>query len=278
MKKLTDNGARRVLLFAFIIIMALTAVSAVCGYFALSGNFDHKLFYYNESTVSCLTKWLPWVGFALAVITAIVLRVCTKATCEPKNGIPTLFTSIFAGVLMAVSAVFTFTDKELAADPKLAIRMSTVLTFPNFVALFGILAAAYFILTVFTKNKRLLASFSFFPALWAAAELLMTYFRSGEPINSDVRVLSLTTYAFLLLFFAEETRFYLDRQLTGIYYLCLYSALIFSGVCSIPRLAIILTGVRGFDFSFIDSALLFALFLLTLSRLADVKVTSEKED
>lgn len=240
-------------------VLIITVLSAVFSYVAMTKHFDHELFYFNAgSAFGSLAIYLPVTASALAVICGIVIRKKIKFAEAPAANIPTVFTSVLMGLLMIASAVFTITGgAELSR-----ISMGVIIT--------GIIGGIYFLLFPFMGDKPYVLFLSFVPAIWAALKLLEEYFREGEPINSPIRTINLTMLAFVLLFFAEEIRFGIDRQIPGTYYFCTLSAVAFTGSAVLPKLAIILTDNSLFEFSFIEWCLGAAIFLFLLARLSAV--------
>ena len=240
-------------------VLIITVLSAIFSYIAMTTDFDHELFYFNAgSTLGALTMYLPIVAPALAIICGIALSKKIRFTESPAANIPTVFTSVLMGLLMIAASVFTLTGgAELSR-----ISMGVILT--------GIVSGIYFLLFPFVGNRSFMIYLSFVPTIWAALKLLEEYFREGEPINSPIRTINLTMLAFLLLFFAEEIRFGIDRQIPGTYYFCILSAVAFTGSAALPKLAIILTDNSLFEFSFIEWCLGAAMFLFLLARLSAV--------
>lgn len=249
---------RNILTVSIAIIAVLTAASAVFSYLALSTEFDHVLYYFNAGSVNAaLGMYLPVAAMVTALVCALLIRRKVSFGALPPANLPTVFASALSGLLLIVSTVFSFLLSDGAEPSKLSVSA----------AVFAIIAAVYFLLLPFAEDKLVMIPLSFAPCIWAALKLLEEYFRSGEPINSPIRVVNLTMLAFLLLFFAEEIRFFIDRQSPAIYYFCALSALTFTGAAAFPKLALILADVSGFDFSVLDWFLYIALFFFVLARM-----------
>jgi len=238
-------------------VLVLTIASSVIGYFAMTAGFDHKLFYFNiDSILGPLYIILPVAACLISLVCGIMLRKKVSFTDIPSSNIPTTFTSTLTGLLMIASAVLTLiSGNELS-------RLSVA------AVVFAFVSAVYFIALPFANGKPFMALLSFSPVGWAAFKLLEEYFRDGEPINSPIKTVNLTMFSFLLLFFAEEIRFGIDRQIPGSYYFCILSAVTFTGNAVFPKLAIILTDNSLFEFSVIDWCLYAALFTFLLARLS----------
>lgn len=238
-------------------VLAITVVSSVMGYIAMTTEFDHKLFYFNaDSLLGKLYIILPIASSLLSLVCGIMLRKKVSFTNIPAANVPTTFASVLTGLLILASAVFTvISGSELS-------KISTA------AVVFSFISAVYFIVLPFANGKSFMALFSFSPAIWAALKLLEEYFREGEPINSPIKIVNLTMFAFLLLFFAEEIRFGIGRQIPGVYYFCILSAIAFTGNAVLPKLAIILTDNSLFEFSVIDWCLCAAVFMFLLARLS----------
>lgn len=253
------NSAKNVLTVTIAVVIILTVISSVFSYFAMANDFDHEICHFEKGSVNAAVAIIMPIAAALvSACCALFIRKKISLQTSPVIGIPTVFTSVLVGLLMLVSAVFTVIgDGEL---PKLSIGASIAAVF----------SCVYFLLLPFTEGKTFMTFFSFAPATWAAMKLLEEYFRTGEPINSPIRSINLTMFAFLLLFFSEEIRFRIGRQFAGVYYFCALSALAFTGVAVFPKLAIILTGTAGFDFDFIDWCLGAVVFLFIIARLSSL--------
>lgn len=240
-------------------VLVITAVSSVFGYIAMTEDFDHQLCYFNAGSVyGSLYILLPIIASAISVICGIMLRKKVSFIKAPSANIPTVFTSVLTGLLMFASAIITYTNSSELS------KISTA------AVIFAIVAGIYFVLLPFMGEKPFMAFLSFAPALWATFKLLEEYFRQGEPLNSPIKTVSLTMFAFLLLFFAEEIRFGFDRQIPGTYYFCILSAVAFTGNAVLPKLAIILTGDSIFEFFIIDWCLGAAVLLFLLARLSAI--------
>lgn len=249
---------RNILTVSIAIIAVLTVASAVFSFLALSTEFDHVLYYFNAGSVNAaLGMYLPIAALAAAAVCALLIRKKASFNAMPPANLPTVFASVLSGLLLIVSTVFSVLFSDMAESSKLSVAASV----------FAIIAAVYFMLLPFAEKKPFMAFLSFAPCIWAALKLLEEYFRSGEPINSPIRVVNLTMLAFLLLFFAEEIRFFIDRQSPAIYYFSALSALAFTGAAVFPKLAIILADIPGFDFSVLDWFLYAALFFFILARM-----------
>lgn len=269
--KIMKRSIKNQLTAAVAAVLAITVVSAILGYIAMTKDFDHTLFYFNRDSIfGSLSMVLPVIASLIAVICGILIRKKVEFTDVPSANISTIFTSVLMGLLMIAHAVLS-----LMGDAQLS-RISTG------VVITGIISGVYFVLFPFINGKSFMIFLSFAPTFWAALKLLEEYFREGEPINSPIRTVNLTMFAFVLLFFAEEIRFVIDRQIPGTYYFCILSAVAFTGSAVLPKLAVIITDNSLFKFSFIEWCLGAAIFLFLLARLSAVptalKDADSKED
>ena len=253
------KSCKTVLTAAIAVIIILTAVSAAFSYLALVNDYDHDIRHFDKGSVSAaIGMYLPIAASIIALACSLFIRKKLSFSKAPESGAATVFTSVLTGLLMIAFAALT-----VAGGGEISkITYGVIIT----AALSGI----YFLLLPFLSGRTFMAYLAFAPALWSALKLLEEYFRDGDPINSPVRIVNLTMFAFLLLFFSEEVRFGIGRQLVGSYYFCALSAVAFTGAAVFPKLAVILTGAEGFDFVFMDWCLCAAVFLFILARLASL--------
>lgn len=255
MKKTVRNTLFAAIAFTFII----TVLSAVLGFIAMTTDYDASLGYFAIGSVpAAISLYLP---LSVPVVVAIVAVFIRKefSIGMPERGISSLFTSVLTGLLMISSGVFSWINGT--AFSKLAAG----------IIIFAILGGVVFAASGFIKDKIISNLLMVVPAIWAALHLVEEYFREGLPINSPLRTASLAMFAFLLLFFTEELRFGINRQLTGAYYFCILSAIAFTGSTAIPRFFIILAGKNNmFGFDLISCCLYVALFFFLVVRLVSL--------
>ncbi|MBE6709312.1 MAG: hypothetical protein E7578_08750 [Ruminococcaceae bacterium] len=246
----------------------ITIIASVFSYIAMTQSFDHTLGYFDVGSVAAATAlYLPLAVPVIAVIACIIIRKKVSFKDSPAAGIPTVFTSVLTGLLMIAGAYFTFSGEGALTKLDIGIIITAVIS------------AVYFILLPFFGSKSFMLFLSFAPALWAAFRLLDEYFRVGAPINSPIRTINLTMFAFLLLFFAEEIRFGIDKQSVGGYYFFILSAIAFTGCATFPKLIIIFTNNADFNFGFIEWCLGAAVFMFLLARLAALPaIIEDKSD
>lgn len=260
------NKTSRVLVLVFAIIIAITAAAAICTYFALTGHFDHAIFHYDSSPVSNAARILPWCAIITALVCSIAIRRDKSLGVELPITAGGTFASVLTGLLMISSAVFAVIINQRDLEMR----------FPQIVpiaAAAAVLSAVYLIASPFIKNCSVRTAFSFAPAVWAASMLLKEYFRSGEPINSPLRDLDLSMYAFLLLYFTERIRFHLNNQKSAAYYFCAFSAFTFTGAAALPELAVCLTD-DSFSFNFASLCVGAALVIfIAIDIITAIKVT-----
>ncbi len=255
MNKIVKNT----LIAAIALTVIITVIASVFSYIAMTQNFDHALGYFNIGSASAATAlYLPLAVPVIAVIACIILRKKVSFTGSPVAGIPTIFASVLTGLLMLATVFFTSSGEGELTKLSVGIIITSII------------GAIYFILLPFFGNKQFMLFLSFAPALWAAFRLLEEYFRVGAPINSPIRTINLTMFAFLLLFFAEEIRFGIGKQSVGGYYFFILSAIASTGCATFPKLIIIFTNNSDFNFSFIEWCLGAAIFMFLLARLASL--------
>lgn len=239
----------RVFALVSIIILVISAVSAVCTYLALTRNFDHEIFHYGNTLAAMLARILPWCAAAIAAIFAIGIRgmFAFDDAVEPGAASPLkTFTSVLTSLLMIASAVFTFLGNRTAET-----RFEGIVWIAAVAAIFS---GVYFAVSVLGKSSGALTALAFAPALWAASMLLREYFRAGEPINSPLRDMDLAAYSFILLFFTEKIRFRLKNHTPSIYFFCSLTALTFTVTSALPKLIVYFTD-DSFTFNLIDLCL-----------------------
>ena len=263
------NKTSRALALVFAIIIAITAASAVVTYFALTRHFDHAICHYDLSPVSYAARILPWCAVATAIVCAFAVRRRTSLEGEPSVSTFGTFASLLSGLLMLSSAVFVVIGERTIES-----------RFPQIVwvaAAAAVLGGIYFVASPFVKDGAVITALSFAPALWAASVLLQEYFRAGEPINSPLRDLDLSMYAFLLLYFTESIRFRLKSQSSAIYYFCALSAIAFTGCAALSKLAVSFTD-SSFDFNLISYCVGTALVLHIASDIVSVIRMTDAHD
>lgn len=260
MKKTANN-----ILTVFIAaVILMTVVSAVFSYIAMANEFDHDIGHFNTGSVSAgIAMYLPIAAAAVSLIGGLLIRKRIAFDEVPPANIPTVFSSVLAGLLLIASAIFAVIE---AVEPS-RITMGAIVV--------ALISGVYFLLLPFMQKKTFMIFLSFAPPVWAALKLLEEYFSDGGPINSPIRTINLTMLAFLLLFFAEEIRFVIDCQIPSTYYFLTLSALAFTGNAVFPKLVIILTGNTAFEFSFIDCAVGVAMFMFLLARLSALPSITE---
>ncbi len=246
-------------------VILMTVVSSIFSYIAMTGEFDHDIGHFKVGSVSAgIAMYLPIAAAAVSLVGGLLIRKKITFDGIPDTNIPTVFTSVLAGLLLIASAVFTVIE----ATELSRITIGVIVT--------AVIGGLYLILLPFMHKKPFMIFLSFVPPVWAALKLLEEYFSDGGPINSPIRTINLTMLAFLLLFFAEEIRFRIDCQIPCTYYFLTLSALAFTGNAVFPKLAIILTGNTVFDFSFIDCAVGVAMFMFLLARLSALPSVTEE--
>lgn len=260
-----------------IFVLAVTVASSVFGYIAMTNQFDHILYYFDANSVlGKLYIILPIIGAAASLALVPLMRKKVSVTDAPSANVPVLFCSVLSGLLMIVSSYFTligFESMPAAATISNYFSYNGVQPLSKvslFAAIFGIIGGIYLILFPFLGKKPFMSLASAAPMVWAALKLLEENFREGDPMNSPIRTVNLTMFAFILLFFAEEIRFYVGRQIPGTYYFVTLSAIAFTGNAVIPKLIIILTDNSSFDFSSITWWLGAALLLFFIARLSAI--------
>lgn len=260
-------STKKILITAIVAVLIITVVSAVCSFIAMTKEFDHDLFYFKRgSTTAALAMYLPVAAAVLSLVCGLLVGRQIKFTDAPAANVPTVFASVLSGLLVIVSSVFAF----MGAEPLAGISLGAAVT--------GFVCGAYLIILPFMGNKPFMSLLSFAPVVWTALKLLEEYFREGEAINSQIRTINLTMLAFLLLFFAEDVRFGINRQIPGAYYFCILSATAFTGSAVLPKLAVILTDNTRFGFSVIEWCMGAALFMFLLARLSALPAVTADRD
>lgn len=250
------KSVKNTLVASVALVILITVLSSVFSYISMTEYFDHDIGHYkNDTPITAAAMYLPFAATIISVVCAILIRKKVSFAKEPEINIPTVFSSLLTGLLLVAVSVFTVTDGDVLSR----------LSFAAVIA--GLISAVYFILFPFLNGKSFMMFLSFIPPVWAALKLLEEYFRVGSPINSPIRTVNLTMLAFILLFLAEEIRFYIGTHSVGIYYFCILNAIVFTGNAIIPKLAVIISGNNEFGFSFIGCCLGFGMFLFLLSRL-----------
>lgn len=254
---------KSIMLIMITAVFAVTAISSVCAYFAMTNEFDHNIFHFaKDSKLAFAATYLPMVTPFIAAACMILLNKSRSFKSAPSTtGIPMTFSSTFVGVMLIISAFIGRAPTESFNASVKSVDLSA------WVTVTAIISGVYFLLIPFVK-KSFMTLLAFSPVLWAAFSLLEEYFRAGEPINSPVRTANLAMFSFLLLFFAEDIRFGLKNQIVGLYYFCLLSAITFTGAATLPKIAIIIIDNSKFKFDIINWCLCTAMLLFLLSRLA----------
>ncbi len=262
-----NKSAKNILTVSVSATALITVLSAIFSYIAMTDYFDSDIGHFSRnSVIPALGMYLPFVVSAVSIVCAILIRKKAVFKDKPQANIPVIFSSVLTGLLIAAASVLgTSSTPDVITGISYQLPTSSALS--KAVTVAGIITALYFILYPFIKNKAYMILLSFAPPIWAALRLLEEYFETGAPINSPLRTSSLSMFAFILLFLAEEIRFAIDRESVGVYYFCTLNAIAFTGNAVFPRLAVIMAGKNTFDFSFLECAVGIALFLFLLSRL-----------
>ncbi len=254
------ESVRNTLFAAIVLAFIITVISSILGYIAMTNDFDSTLGYFEIGSMpAAMYLYLPLAVPVIALVCAFVIRKEFSIGAPASSGVFNIFTSVLTGLLMIGSGVLTCISGVALSKPAIGIVVS------------AFISGVCFIITPFLKNRPTTYLLALFPALWAAMNLIEEYFRDGAPINSPIRTVNLAMFAFLLLFFTEELRFGISKQLTGTYYFCILCGIAFTGSATLPKLAIIIMGKNDvFNFDLISWCLCAALFLFLLARLASL--------
>lgn len=254
MKKNVKYALVCTMVYTFLIMV----ICAVLSFTALSKEFDHSLGYFMaDSTAAAVSMYLPLSIPVVAFACGWYIRKEFSISAPETSGISVIFTSVLTGVLMIASGVFRI------------INSTTLENLAKGIIVAALISGICFIAIPFIKNKAIGTLLFFPPAVWAALSLIEEYFRDGSPINSPLKTVNLTMFAFILLLFTEELRFSVGRQLTGSYYFTILCAAAFTGIATLPKITIIaFKNNDTFNFDTITWCLCGAIFLFVLARLA----------
>ena len=262
------KSVRNILLATISLTFLITILSAVFATASMINNFDHAIGHFDaDSVVAKLAMYLPLAAPVVAAVCGILIRKEFSLRTPYTSDAISIFVHFLLGLLMISAGVLALMDLiPQMTDPYI---ITTVSKTAVGAAITAVISGICFIVTPILKDRPWVPLLSIVPAIWAALSLIEEYFREGGPINSPIRTINLAMFAFLLLFFTEEIRFAINRQLTGAYYFCLLSAIAFTGAATFPKLIIIITGNNSvFEFDLITWCVGAAAFIFLLAKLA----------
>lgn len=170
-----------------------------------------------------------------------ILGGCTASAIVLYNVLAQLFTKApvyNAESLKGVDASYTFVVRTILGSE---VKWSYV-----FLMLATALAAFYFFFCVFSprnKNSNLFAGFSMFPAIALAAKLIFDFLMQNSNGYGQLYNYHLLSVGLFLLFFVNESRFYMRKGVPALYMFFGLSGIISSVIFALPVLLLSFTGI-----------------------------------
>lgn len=254
---------RKTAIIFFAVTLALTLGTAALLVLALANEYDSALCHFSRSAL-----FAPAVYIVLGVVCALGVALCifsrkTEPDFNKTAGIFESFTSAFSAILIICALVFDYIGH---AESMKSSAPALVWLYSAFAVLSG---AALVMYAIFGSYKSTAAKLlSLCPPLYCAAQTLILYFDKTIAVNGPIKILTQLAYVALMLMFVADAGIAVEKK--GIYprYM-MFSvwACVMSGTISCAALVAQLMKMVYFEITLADTCLLFALFLLSVSKL-----------
>lgn len=257
------NINRKTAIIFFAAALALTAGAAALLVLALANEYDSVLCHFSTSALFAPAVYvILGVSCALGIALAVFSRKA-EPNYSKNAGIFESFTSAFSAILIVCALVFDYIGKAESME-------STAPVLIGLYSVFAVLSSVALVMYAISGSYKSTAAkvLSLCPPLYCAAQTLILYFDKTIAVNGPIKILTQLAYVALMLMFVSDAGIAVGKdKIYGKYMMFSVWACVMSGVISVAALVSQLMKMVYFEITLADTCLLFALFLLSVSKL-----------